>query len=68
MNQRTYLSIFIGFALLITALVLFVTLFINGSSPNSSTDSNSDFPVIYLALAVIAGMMLIFTALSRLRK
>lgn len=68
MNQKTYVSIFSGFALLIVAILLFIGLFINGSTPSTPSDSNSDFPVIYLTLAVIAGMGLILTAILRLRK
>ena len=68
MNQKIFISIFIGFVLLITFLLLFLGLFMNGFSPSTSSNSDSGFPVIYLLLAVIAWMTVILVVLLRLRR
>ncbi|MHA1940883.1 MAG: hypothetical protein ACXACP_14605 [Candidatus Hodarchaeales archaeon] len=68
MSQKTYLSILSGLVLLLVFLVLYFTVFANGSTPSSPTDSNSDSPVIYIALAVIGGMTMVLAGLLRLRK
>ncbi|MHA2052726.1 MAG: hypothetical protein ACW99F_03915 [Candidatus Hodarchaeales archaeon] len=68
MSQKTYLSILSGLALLLVFLVLYFTVFADGSAPSTPTESNSDFPVIYLALAIIGGMTIVLAGLLRLRK
>ena len=68
MNQRALISLFMGFILLVGVFVLFITLNQGEQASSTPTNSNGNFPFIYLALMVIAFVGVLLGIILRLRR
>jgi hypothetical protein len=68
MNQRTIISLFMGFTVLIGVFVLFITMYLGEQSSSPPVDAEPGFPFIYLALMVIAFGGVILGLIIRLRR
>jgi Na+/proline symporter len=68
MNQRTLISLFLGFTLFIGVFVLFIAMNLQNPSSSSSVENDSGFPFIYLALMVIAFGGVLLGIIIRLRR
>ena len=68
MNQRTLLSLFLGFTVLIGVFILFITLYLGEQSSSPPIDTEPGFPFIYIALMVIGFGGVLLALIIRLRR
>ena len=68
MNQRTFISLFLGFTILIGVFILFITLFLGEQASSPPVDAEPGFPFIYFALMAIAFGGVILGIIIRLRR
>ena len=68
MNQRTIISLFLGFTVFIGVFVLFIARYLQEQASTAPVDAEPGFPFIYIALMVLAFGGVILSIIIRLRR